>query len=237
MFQNLKVYKCGKFYRIISIKLKTNNQIIAKSQKSLNDKKLKNNIIRAKNNIQNYALSNNFKYFITITINQKYDRYNLDILRLNFSYIIKEINRKHNLSVKYLIVPEQHKNGAWHFHGFLTEDIQQVIYYNQYGYKSIKELENLGFHNIDEVRSIEKCSNYVTKYISKNLGDNIEISKHSYFASKGLLKPQLVEDIIYNNEYFNNKFFEFKNDFCYVKTIPEDEYYNFVTLLKNSCNF
>lgn len=229
MFSNLKVYKCGNFFKIISINLKTSNNILAKEYKINYDKKLNNNLARAKTTIQNYALSNDFKYFFTLTFNTSYDRFNLDVLKSNFRYIL---SKKIKCGCKYLIVPEQHKNGAWHFHGFFTNEISGYITQNDYGFEHIPELDKLGFHNIQEIRSIEKCSNYVTKYISKNLGSGIKKFKHCYFASTGLQKPLLMKDIIYNNEYFNNKFFDFRNDFCRIKTIKQEDYYKFITLFE-----
>lgn len=231
MFSNLKVYKCGSFYRIISINLKTSSGIVSKIKKIENDKKFKNNLIRAKNNIQNIALCNDFKYFVTITFNPSYDRFNLDVLKSNFKYSLKLIRSVCSIDVKYLVVPEQHKNGAWHFHCFFN-DISDVFYYNEHGFLDCDYFNRLGHTNIQLINDLQKCSNYITKYISKNLGTGIKKFKHSYFCSSNLDRPVLVEDFIYNDTHFDLTYFDYSNDFCRLKVIPEDDYINFSPFLK-----
>ena len=79
MFNNLKVYDLGDYVKITSVKLKTSSNINAKIRKSEinNQLKLDNNLVRAKNTINDIALANDFKYFFTLTFNPLYDRYEL----------------------------------------------------------------------------------------------------------------------------------------------------------------
>ena len=233
MFSNLKVYKCGDFYKIVSINLKSDSKVNATLHKIENDKKLRNNLVRCKTNIQNYALCNNFSFFVTITFKPEYDRFNLDVLRKNFYYSVKIMRSVITNDIKYLVVPEQHKNGAWHFHCFFS-GISDVCYVNEHGFLDCDYLNRLGHVNIQLVRDICKCSSYVTKYIIKNLGDGVKKWKNSYFISRNLDKPVLVEDFIYNNTRFDIEYFDYKTDYCRLKTIKKDDYKKFSTILSKT---
>lgn len=76
-------------------------------------------ISRTKRNIREIALSNNFEYFATITVNSKNaDRFSLDecqeLLRKKFKKL-KRINK----NFAYIFITEKHKDGAFHFHGLI----------------------------------------------------------------------------------------------------------------------
>ena len=227
MYSNLKVIKLGNYVKLVSLNLKTSNRIIAEDIKSnVNNHKLENNLIRAKNHISSIVLANDFKYFFTLTFNPSYDRYELYSLLNKFRNMLKVMSRTAGDSIKYLIVPEKHKDGAWHFHGFFTEAIDKFVFYNEYGFLSIHGLKNLGFVNISQIKDKLRCSSYVTKYVTKNLGDGIKMYRNSYFCSTGLSRGELVYDKVYDNEFFNNTFFDYKNDYCRIKTVSLQEYYN-----------
>lgn len=224
MYANLKAKVLGNYVKIFSINLKTSSGLAAKLNKNVNAHKLDNNIIRAKNKINDLALANDFRYFVTITCNPKYDRFDLDRLIYQFRSIIRIMRQKENVSLKYLIVPEQHKDGAWHLHGFFTEGLQKYLFINGNGYQDIQYLNEIGYINVSAIKNQIKCSSYVTKYVSKNLADGIKKYRHCYFASTGLATGYEDLNIIYDNEFFNQKFFDFRNDYCFIKTITIAEY-------------
>lgn len=230
MYSNLKVVILGDYVKLTSVNLKTSSNIIAQERKNENEKnlkKLENNVVRAKNTINDIALANDFTYFFTLTFKPLYDRYNLDALLNKFRNHLKVMRRFLGVNIKYLIVPEQHKDGAWHFHGFFTDEIKCFLYYNEYAFLSIKPLENLGHINISEIRDKRRVSSYVTKYVVKNLGGGIKKFRNSYYCSTGLSHGEKVIDKLYDNEYFNEQFFDYSNDFCRRKVITLQEYYNF----------
>ena len=220
----MKINIMGDYVKITSIKLKTSDKGEGITFKKINDEKLKNNLVRARTNITELALSNDFKYFFTLTFKTTYDRYNLDKLRNQFKYIVSLIRKDCNCNLIYLIVPEQHKSGAWHFHGFFNGDIEKDLYINENGYLSSRHLDSLGYQNFQVIQNKVRISNYVTKYISKQLGKNIKANCHTYFHSLGLKKSECVDDFIYDNEFFNIKFFDWSNDYCYQKIISLEEY-------------
>lgn len=66
-------------------------------------------ISRAKSKICDYALCNNFEYFYTQTMNNNYDRYNLNDFKKILLKKFKSYKRI-NKDFKYLIIFEKHKN-------------------------------------------------------------------------------------------------------------------------------
>lgn len=80
---------------------------------------------RARSVIRDLARSNDFKYFVTLTLDAAIvDRYNLGavVKRLN----VWADNRVRRRGLKYVLVPELHKDGAVHFHGFINDALRVV---------------------------------------------------------------------------------------------------------------
>lgn len=164
----------------------------AKSKCTVNSHKLACNIIRAKNTVIEYALCNNWDYFVTLTLNKEnYDRYDLNTFKSDLSTFLNNYNRN-GRSVKYLLIPEMHKDGAWHMHGLLSGIAPKDLYKNKNGYLSWKQYDKkFGFISLSPIRDIAKCASYVSKYISKDLQDSIkELNAHLYYASKGLKRAE-----------------------------------------------
>lgn len=79
------------------------------------DNKLDNSFSRARNMVLQYALCNSWDYFFTGTIDRaKFDRFNLDIYQSRLSQFVRDKRKKYQSQIQYLLVPEQHKDGAWH---------------------------------------------------------------------------------------------------------------------------
>lgn len=74
---------------------------------------------RTRRNIRELALSNEFEYFATLTINSEYcDRFHLTECQELLRKKLKKLKRK-NKEFAYLFITEEHKNGAFHFHGLV----------------------------------------------------------------------------------------------------------------------
>lgn len=80
---------------------------------------------RAITAVRDYALCNDFGYFVTLTLDQtKIDRYDLaEIVRAMRVWCDNQV-RRHGL--RYVLVPELHKDGAVHFHGFFPDGVEVV---------------------------------------------------------------------------------------------------------------
>lgn len=165
---------------------------------------------RTKNNIKNICLSNNFEYFCTFTVNSKNaDRFSLQEVQDKMKKICKSIQRK-NKNFKYIYITEQHKNGAFHFHG-MVKNID--LYLNKYYYYSSKDFDKLGYNSFSPIKDYNKCCNYITKYITKNCIKNE--NNQIYFCSRGLSKGDSEYMVDYDlKDIFKNSFKIYENEFC-----------------------
>lgn len=163
-----------------------NDDYLEKLERSRNE-----SVRRSKTKLYRYARANKWDYFLTLTFNETYvDRYDLqDISKITTTWFNGQ--RKRNApDLKYLIVPEQHKNGAWHLHG-LVSNIDNIRL-SKSGKKTNKNLDiyNLsgfkyGFTTATTVIDSNAVSKYVTKYITKELCD-ITKGKKRYWCSRNL---------------------------------------------------
>lgn len=75
---------------------------------------------RARAAVSDLALSNDFRYFVTLTLDgSKVNRYDVKEItsKLN-AWCDNHVRRK---GLKYVLVAERHKDGAVHFHGFFND--------------------------------------------------------------------------------------------------------------------
>lgn len=190
---------------------------------SVNDSKLFNNLARAKSTIRDYALCNPWDWWCTFTIDpKKHDRYNLDSFMKSFLKFINNYNSYNcpdKYKVRYLLVPEMHKDGAWHLHGFIKGIKPEDIYINEHGHYSWKQYDRkFGFISFEEIHDINKASSYVLKYVTKDIDKTITtLNKHLYYASKGLMRA--VE--LYNGPgIFHGKWdWEHPNGYVKIKNL------------------
>lgn len=172
---------------------------------------------RSKRMIREYALCNDFKYFLTCTVNsQLCDRFSLSATQEKMRKIMKSIKRK-NSDFKYLFITERHKDGAFHFHGLCT-DLE--LYKNEYGYYSSLDFDKLGFNSFSKINDNIKCANYITKYISKECVKNE--SGSVYFCSKGLKKSVSYEIAPLDLDNYLTSFIPFENDYLKIFDIRFD---------------
>ena len=152
---------------------------------------------RTINSIYDICKSNQWSYFITLTFDkEKVDRYNYDDVSQAMIKWLHSIKNSCSPDLKYIIVPELHKDGAYHFHGLIDNigNMEMIdskkrtknndIIYNIKNYK-------LGFTTATRVKENNKVATYITKYITKELFTTIQ-NKKRYWSSKNLNKP-LVE--------------------------------------------
>jgi hypothetical protein len=74
---------------------------------------------RARAKLRRLALANSFDYFVTLTLDPaKIDRYDGAAVVKALGRWCDNMVRRHGL--RYILVPERHKDGAYHFHGFMA---------------------------------------------------------------------------------------------------------------------
>lgn len=203
---------------------------------SVNDEKLLDNIYRARKAVLGYALCNPFEWFCTFTINSdKHNRYDLNSYHKKLTQFFRDYNKKYGTNIKYLTVPEQHKDGAWHEHGFImglpsdhltkfkrTDNIPQKLknrLSNGVDVRYWQAYQNaFGWCDFEPIGSQERCARYVTKYISKDIACSItDVNAHLYYCSKGLDKPCTVKKgCLSTVPGLTDNLFTYKNDFCRI---------------------
>lgn len=75
---------------------------------------------RARVALRDYALSTEFRYFVTLTLDaSKVDRFDMVEITKKMQAWCSNMVQRHGLC--YVLVPELHKDGAVHFHGFFND--------------------------------------------------------------------------------------------------------------------
>lgn len=130
---------------------------------------------RARAKLRRLALANEFEYFVTLTLDRtKIDRYDPKAITKALNTWLDNMVRRNGL--RYILVPERHKDGALHFHGFFAGRNLPVVdsghkdscgetVYNlpQWGY---------GFSTAIKLRGeYPRAVGYVCKYIGKQQGE------------------------------------------------------------------
>ena len=170
--------------------------------------RLSQSVARSRSVLLQNALCNDWDWFFTGTIDKsKSDRFNVDNFICRFSQFVRDLRKQDGCEYKYMLVPEPHKKGGWHVHGFVsglcpekvypfTEDMKVPFklvkggYYNWQSYQ-----EKFGFCSLGRIRDPIACAFYATKYITKDVANSIRgHGSHLYFASKGLQKAEHVGD-------------------------------------------
>lgn len=155
---------------------------------------------RAKREINELALCNEWEWFFTGTLDpRKWDRNDLDVYAKKFGSWLNQKNRKLRAqgkpSITYLIVVEKHKDGAWHIHGLLHNVPQEEIQPSPVNakYKTWTPYsDKFGFASMDRIKNRNKLANYITKYVSKDVG-NTGKGRNSYYCSKRLKRAETIE--------------------------------------------
>lgn len=186
---------------------------------SVNDIKLLESISRAKSKIHEYGLCNDWDFFVTLTIDKnKHDRYDLKGYYKKFGQFLRDYGKQHGIKIKYLFIPEKHKDGAWHMHGFIMGLPPDHVEENHYGYFDWPAYsKKFGYISLDLLREKNKASSYITKYIAKNLSNCVDgLNSKLYYCSTGLKKAEIIKkgrisaniqpDFI--NDYVQIRYFE-----------------------------
>ena len=81
---------------------------------------------RARANLRRLALANGFDYFVTLTLDpERIDRFDGEAITKRLGQWCSNMVKRHGL--RYVIVPEQHRDGAWHFHGFFAGEGLEAV--------------------------------------------------------------------------------------------------------------
>jgi hypothetical protein len=179
-----------------------NIQVLSELEKAMRHQRcIVSSVNRTKNMIYNYARGNVWDWFITLTFDKnKIDRYNYEECSTRLRKWLNNMKTKYAPTMKYLIVPEQHKDGAWHFHGLLS-DTGNMVFNKAFNKHTGEILETksglqiynfgsykMGFSTATPITDTAKASSYITKYITKDLAVNTKGFRR-YYPSNNLELP------------------------------------------------
>lgn len=186
--------------------------------------RMDNNICRARGKVREYGLCNDWDYFATFTLNaEKQDRFDLSQWVKDFGNWIQNYKKKYRCTeFAYLIIPEQHKSGAWHAHGLLRGLAPESLVKNEHGYLDLPYYaKRFGYISLDPVKDKRKCASYITKYVSKDARATaraLRAGQHLYYQSRGLKGKEILEE--WEGDFDS----EWENDFVKIKWMTLDEY-------------
>lgn len=147
---------------------------------------------RARANLRRLALANDFRWFVTLTLDPaKIDREDAKIVAKKLGQWADNMVRRKGL--KYVLVPELHKKGGIHFHGFFNDAVSIVDSgHRDSGGHVIYNLPEwtLGFTTAIELYGdYGSAVGYVTKYIGKG---NEKPMGRWYYSGGALAQPSKV---------------------------------------------
>lgn len=199
-----------------------------------NEEKLETSLSRTKSKIFELALCNDWEWFVTLTLNPEYhDRKDLKTYKTKLSTWIQNYNRLHKTTIKYLLIPENHKDGSWHMHGLLTGLPDEHLYefraeeklpikilveiahgHKMYSWPAYEKA--FGYITISKVINAESVSKYITKYITKDLlSTRIGLNEHLYYCSQGLKRAEIINQ----GKLIKDIEEDYSNDYVKIKTV------------------
>lgn len=221
----VKYYREG-FYKVIRFDVPRLPRLPGERKGDPTADKLSQALSRAKSIIQQVAICNDWDYFFTCTIDpEKWSRFNIDVFRVKFPQWIRDYNKKHHLNIKYLIVPEQHKDGAVHIHGFIKglpasflTPFQPFIHPRRLvagNYLNWHDCsQKFGFCSLDPIRDPIAAGFYCCKYLTKDLArDFVGYGSHLYYCSLGLNRAVPL-GYVFGRTFALDRYLDCKHEFC-----------------------
>lgn len=223
----------------------TSSNGLANEENSEERDYLEKSINRTKTKISDYVLCNNFSHFATFTfspekVKNRYDFVEMSKLLKNWLKTEQQNHeRNHGFKFKYLIVPERHKDGAWHFHALLENyqnacadfyssknpfiTVSEIKTAKRFAYRKYLVRYTLGRSEIAPIRDKTKMANYIKKYITKSL--IVEPNVKRFWSSRNLEKPELVENIVSSFMHVPEQYKTANYDYHEIFEIPVDSNY------------
>lgn len=141
---------------------------------------------RARAKLRRLALANDFKWFVTLTIDpQKLDRCDgVAVAKALGRWADNMVRRK---GLKYVLVPELHQKGGIHFHGFFNDAVEVVD--SGHSDTAGHPIFNLPDWPYGFTTAIELYGDYITAvaYVSKYIGKQGDRPMGRWYYSGGRL--------------------------------------------------
>lgn len=132
------------------------------------------NIFQSKKKVQKLAKSLKWEWFVTFTFNPEItDSFDYVQCQKKITKWLNNLRRKCP-NMAYLVVPEQHKSGRWHFHALMSFIDNCSMQLSGHYTKKHQEIYNLdgwtlGFTTAIKCDGSNATSNYICKYFTKEM--------------------------------------------------------------------
>jgi len=156
-------------------------------------------IYRARSKIRELGLCNDWDFLVTFTFDdKKFDRTNLTYLKGKLTDFLRNYKSAQKIKIRYLIIPEQDKNGNWHFHGLLAglpfDYLREVDYFRK---RIIFDWDDyaakFGHIRVEEINSLDRVANYLLKQVTLEiLSAARKKGSNTYYASNGLNRAVVI---------------------------------------------
>ena len=152
-------------------------------------------ISRTKTLIKDIIICNDFDYFCTFTFDpKKINSFSYGKCLHSMSTWLHhqaDRSRERHQIFKYLVVPERHKSGRWHFHALISgytgslrpSKVKTGTGRPVYNITSFRS----GFTTATPIDDAEAVGFYVSKYITKDFIKTF--NQRRFFASRNLIRP------------------------------------------------
>lgn len=222
--------------------------------RDVNEVKMDESVIRSRRLIFEYAMCNDFDMFVTLTLNKlKMDRYDLDKYNKKLSQFLRDYGKKHGIKIQYLLVPEKHKDGAWHIHGlikgipvehleiFTLDDpipweMKKMLQEGHKLYNWIPYTEKFGWVSMEAIKSKIAVSKYITKYVMKSIEtiqtDKTRKNKRLFYATHNLKKPLKIKEGTFQAGNIPSAYQPVvDNEYCWAYELTKEQYEAITTKL------
>lgn len=216
---------------------------------------------RTKSKVFDYSNANDWEWFCTFTISSEKvsDRSDYAECSKKMTNWLNNMKKRYCPDLKYVLVPERHKDGSWHFHGLFRDCLGFDFKIALNGKKTLKNGKinksygkplkhngkqvynisryTLGYTECTAVLDTRSVSKYILKYITKDLISDTANRKR-YWNSQNLKTPVESVELLYFDDY-NKLVQEFfssaveKNPQAYCRTseICHGEFENSITYI------
>ena len=176
-------------------------------------KSRKDSIRRSKDKVFDIVKMNDWDFFFTGTFGEDcgFDRYDVDLVCKKVNTLMYNLVKRGKVKY-YIFVPEFHKDGAVHYHGFIkaTDSLRYMLAINPHTGKAIRKGKrrsfvfnwldwSFGFTTLMHCYgSVDNMTKYFCKYITKSADFPM---KHRYYAGGALVRsvPTDYVDLDFNS--------------------------------------
>ena len=158
------------------------------------------NMQRARAIVWDLARANTFEYWLTLTFSEEHVENRYDY-KCCVGAMKKFTNLLTHSKCSYLLVPDQHEDGAIHFHGLIAGPLKLTRAMNPHTGKPLFDNHGRPCYNIDNYKfgftsavpldGSDAVIGYLTSYYTKNRKMIVPKGCKRYWASRNLVRPEV----------------------------------------------